>query len=348
MKIIKYLFLILNLINFLFCFSMENNLTTEEKKKLGLKLVRSALNTYKFYSKFLKIFNKNKLNSKDLKLLTNYSINNTIKKMDNLLNNGADINYMDKYGYSALSYALQLNAEEIVDFLLNKGADINIQTKGWTPFMYAIIRANNNLIEKLIKLRADINVKSTSDGLTPLMLAVDHINHLKDRKEITKLLLHYGADVNAISNYGNVLTFATDSILNDRELLQILIDAGTIIEKKSGILKRALYRNKDEIINLFKKTLNNRFNKCIDSIKNNDYNDFKRNLLILNTVCYKDENKDNLLHHAIIHRNINFIALIWSIKPELMFEENKENITPWDLLINSGFFCPFFQMLLNN
>ena len=78
---------------------------------------------------------------------------------------------------------------------------------------------------------------------------------------------------------------------------------------------------KENMIKLLLEEVKETKANIINSIKNNDIESFKKNILRLGTICMKDENKNNLLHKAIKLNNLEIAKFIWSIKPELMFKK---------------------------
>ena len=90
-----------------------------------------------------------------------------------LLSNGADPNYRDPTGRTALVYAV-VTSEEIVRLLLSYGADPNIADKNKrTPLMLAALDVGTEpgIMEALIEHGADINAQD-EDGMTALLWVV--------------------------------------------------------------------------------------------------------------------------------------------------------------------------------
>ena len=143
-----------------------------------------------------------------------------------LLQNKADINVQDDFGYTPLhSTALAANAE-MVKLLLENGADPNIKDKlGNTPLLIYAQLNEIQITELLLARKADVNARN-GEGLTPLSLAVEARN-----RELTELLLKNGADVNAADKYGRTaLHHAVWSASKD--ILELLIAHGADINAK--------------------------------------------------------------------------------------------------------------------
>lgn len=155
------------------------------------------------------------------------SIGGNKEIFDLLLKAGADINAKDDRGKTPLWYACIRGFKEYVELFLKAGADIDARDN-WasTPLMGAVRELEKDIVELLLARGADVNAK-TIDGDTVLMYAVDACGDVDDQmkkkmvshyqiddfekfmiarygknKEIIKLLLAHGADVNAKNNNG--------------------------------------------------------------------------------------------------------------------------------------------------
>lgn len=96
-----------------------------------------------------------------------------------------------------LHYAVEKNDYELIEDLIEQGADINaVDEDYYTPLRKAmesddIHRWNKEVIKLLIEKGADVNFNGI-DGSTPLYRAVIGGCH-----ETAKLLIAHGADINA-------------------------------------------------------------------------------------------------------------------------------------------------------
>ncbi len=116
-----------------------------------------------------------------------------IKRTENLIKHGADVDAKGRYGWTALYLATKYNHVKTVQLLLNSEADVNAR--------------NNN-------------------GSTALQRAVDN-KHV----EIVQLLLSKGADVNAKDNSGRII-LNNAVFLGNVKIVKALINAGADIEAK--------------------------------------------------------------------------------------------------------------------
>lgn len=129
---------------------------------------------------------------------------------------------MDKL---VISVAGQNLAE--IKALINQGYDLNdpYNEHGWTPFTLAVSKKFQvSFINELIKLGGNVN-QPIKDGRTPLMLSCITRNY----PNVLKLLINYGADVNAQDENGytalmQILTLNKAS--EKREFIKTLIEGG--------------------------------------------------------------------------------------------------------------------------
>lgn len=111
---------------------------------------------------------------------------NDIQKVNDLLNNGANINEKTLKGMTPLSLAVLQNNDTMVDFLLQRGANINIQTNtGSTPIHLAVFYRLNNIVKLLIDRGANLYIVD-SMGETALNLAIN----INNNDAINLLLSH--------------------------------------------------------------------------------------------------------------------------------------------------------------
>lgn len=96
------------------------------------------------------------------------------KVVEYLINAGANINHVDKWGYNCVLWAVDQNNTDInmIKYLISYGANFKIKDKknGYTVLHWAAFHDNLTLVKYLIELSADINAKSVK-GETPLDLA---------------------------------------------------------------------------------------------------------------------------------------------------------------------------------
>jgi hypothetical protein len=112
------------------------------------------------------------------------------KAAKTLISAGADVNVKTgENGWTALLYACEKGADEVVDLLLRAGADVNYQGpwRKYTPLMLAVESGNTNTVSLLLKAGADPNLKDMY-GSTALLRA-----RAAGRSAMEEALLRHGA-----------------------------------------------------------------------------------------------------------------------------------------------------------
>ena len=115
---------------------------------------------------------------------------NEIKKVKDLIAQGANVNARTEFGETPLHLA---QSKEMAELLLSKGADIHAKDNefGMTP----LFNAPKEIFKLLISKGADVNVRGKK-GLTPLAWSA-----YGDDLDRIKLLISKGADVNSVDEY---------------------------------------------------------------------------------------------------------------------------------------------------
>ena len=108
-----------------------------------------------------------------------------------LLVAGANVNYQDDYGWTALMVASENGHIDIVRLLLEKGANVNYQSAidNFTALMLASKKNHIDIVRLLLAYGANVNHQDEV-GWTALIWASGN-NHI----DIVKLLLAAGANV---------------------------------------------------------------------------------------------------------------------------------------------------------
>ncbi|MEA1919408.1 MAG: ankyrin repeat domain-containing protein [Campylobacterota bacterium] len=105
-----------------------------------------------------------------------------------LIQLGAEINYLDTNGRSALMISASLGRYHATELLLNNYANIDsIDNFGWSALMLGVYYNHYKIVELLLSVGADANLTSPQH-LTALKIAKQH-----KREKIVLLLLEYGA-----------------------------------------------------------------------------------------------------------------------------------------------------------
>ena len=119
---------------------------------------------------------------------------------------------------------------EAVKRHLDAGTDVNamVGLLEWTPLHYAVFQGHKEISKLLISNGADMNAKDNAGG-TPLHLTLDNY------ASVASLLIANGADVNAKKDNGwTPLLIASSSLAEDTasKIVELLIDNGADINAK--------------------------------------------------------------------------------------------------------------------
>lgn len=150
---------------------------------------------------------------------------NNVKDAEELIIQGADVNYEDDFGTMPIFIAIQYKLYDMAEMLINHGADVNID-HGVTPLINAIDVGSIRMVELLINRGANINYMDHS-GITPLTWAL----YIKSDK-IAEILIKRGADVNHANFKGETpLMIACNN--GNENLIDLLIINGANIDAKN-------------------------------------------------------------------------------------------------------------------
>lgn len=171
------------------------------------------------------------------------NLNEIIKFVEN----GYSFQPPSDFGFSILTYAVNYLPfrKDIFKYLVDNGADVNYINENTTTALSAAINKNNTEAVKMLlesganpNFREDWTKENISKGMALLEKAIMSDT---DKKAIIKLLIDAGANVNnsTIDNsYGIFTTLgfaigkALDRVNPDYELIKLLIDAGADVNGK--------------------------------------------------------------------------------------------------------------------
>lgn len=168
-------------------------------------------------------------NTNDINLnqqLIKASKKDNLQAIQGLLKNGANINFRDNQGRTALMIATYNNNFETSKMLIQTGADVNIlDNLKNNPFLYAGAEGYIDILKLTIKANANVSLLNRYGG-TALIPASEH-----GYVDVVKLLLEETAtDVNLINNLG--WTALLEAIIlndggkNQQETIKLLIKHG--------------------------------------------------------------------------------------------------------------------------
>ena len=134
--------------------------------------------------------------------------------ISDLITLGANVDWQDNGGFTALHMCARFNHLEIARMLIDAGADVNIQNDSGETALHWCARYNHTEIARmLIDAGADVNIQDER-GWTAL-----HECALYNHPEIARMLIDAGADLN-IQNNGGRLPYELAETQELKELLK--------------------------------------------------------------------------------------------------------------------------------
>jgi len=106
-----------------------------------------------------------------------------------LLQQGADVNYVDSVGYLPLHYAVIYGHYDLCQLLLLRGADFSTFLTGHSSVVFACQYGHVSILSLLLSFGADVNEKDRS-GVSPVMMALTHLHF-----HVMEFCIMNGADV---------------------------------------------------------------------------------------------------------------------------------------------------------
>lgn len=129
-------------------------------------------------------------------------LNATRDDLNEMINNGVNINSFTIGGTSIISYVANFENAETLQNWIELGVDVNtINRNGSTPLYWAISGNNVRNLKLLLKYGANVNHRNKI-GETPLHLAIKGLI-IFNSPQIPMILIKSGADVNALDQSGN-------------------------------------------------------------------------------------------------------------------------------------------------
>ncbi len=157
-----------------------------------------------------------------------------LKAVQDILDQGIDVNSSSEDGITALMTASDSGRAEVAGLLIQKGAAVNSSdTDGSTALMYAARGGHADVVNLLIQHGAEVNTAG-KDGGTALERAV-----IGRHSEIAQLLIQNGAKVNATKE-GDPTALMGAAANGDADLAGLLINHGAKVNAVSSELGTAL------------------------------------------------------------------------------------------------------------
>ena len=150
-----------------------------------------------------------------------------------LIDKGADPNRQNAKGETALILAANIDNPSTVQLLLSRGADPNRAMINGSTALLSLVDQNDTarrnrllIIDTLLDAGANPNIRAKSNGITPLLTALDH----RDDRAVESLLKH-GSDVNAADRDGTTpLHKAVER--GSAAVIPILIEKGAAVNAR--------------------------------------------------------------------------------------------------------------------
>lgn len=174
-----------------------------------------------------------------------------------------DVNYMDKEGHTPVHLIVKKSGKAdqdnaVLQLLISLGADVNIKIKrsGYTALMLAVDNLNLDMAKILINGGADVNAHTrTNQNALHLILSKNcYGDPLVIITAIAKLLIDSGIGMDAVFSNQTALHMA---LFQSDEITRYLIQNGASVNignaKGETVLHRAIQSNKHDIVKLLLK-----------------------------------------------------------------------------------------------
>lgn len=135
-----------------------------------------------------------------------------------LIASGAPIDAIDRYGNTALMYAVSNFSEngDVIQFFINHKADLNVlNEEEYTPLMLAASNGHTNSLQLLVQGGAKLELKGAND-CTPLFVAAE-----SGLVTSVKTLISLGANIEARDKWG--MTPLMDAAFNNNSSIVTLL-----------------------------------------------------------------------------------------------------------------------------
>lgn len=160
---------------------------------------------------------------------------NALEAWRTYLEQGGDVERLDKKGDSALMHAVTMRNAALAGLLIKHGADVSVRNAmGQTLLMIAAERSPE-MLRLLIDHGMDIEAKNTKPNRYKGFTALHYATHAGNVEQV-KILLAASADVNAQTENGETPLFLVCSGVRapKTDLLETLIEAGADVNRVSA------------------------------------------------------------------------------------------------------------------
>lgn len=146
-----------------------------------------------------------------------------LKRIQKLIDEGEDLNPVDKYGFLPVQLALHSDQVEAARMLVEAAASLtHPDPENFSPLTTAVIRGHVEIVRLMLERGAEVNGRLPSGEVEryfPLLMACN-----RHKLEAGKVLLEYGAEVNAAdpTGYTPMMMLGPDDV----ELGRLLLERG--------------------------------------------------------------------------------------------------------------------------
>ena len=153
--------------------------------------------------------------------VANAAMNGNIEAVQDLLQEGADVNLAQGDGMTALHWAAEAGDMKMVEMLLYAGANVQGVTRlgDYTPLHLASKAGKKGVVAQLLEAGADPSAYTTTGEVTPL-----HFAAASGNAATVELLLDYGAAVNAKESIRGQTPLMLAAGRNRIAVLQVLLE----------------------------------------------------------------------------------------------------------------------------
>ena len=146
------------------------------------------------------------------------SYDGNYSKVDSLIKAGADVNYLNEDGVSALMFSAEAGKLDVAKLLIDNGALIDtFPWDGRTALIAAVRSGQFEMSELLIRNGADVNAKDIYKS-SPLHYSVANFDYY-----MSDMLLYYDADIESKDKHGNTPLLIA-SYFGADSLITLLVD----------------------------------------------------------------------------------------------------------------------------
>jgi len=147
--------------------------------------------------------NKEAVNADGNTALNSVSNSTSLAVLKALVNAGADLETRNKIGETVLYKAVLYGKADLVEYLISKKVNLNtLGAKYGSPLTCAARYLNFEMVDKLVKAGADVNLADSSTAGTPIQSAgISWVNDERDelQDKVVRYLIEEGkADVSAV------------------------------------------------------------------------------------------------------------------------------------------------------